>query len=445
MIINQFRIWAKTASATRRADGASALARAYLHSRFDDAQRREVLVVLAGFLDDRSPLVRYALAEAFACAPNAPPPIVLALADDQSSIASIVLALSPVLTDGQLIDCAATSDDLAQSAIASRPGLSASVAAALCEIAGAAALVVLADNETATIRDFSIRRMIERHGDCAALREALLGRPDLPAAARLDLVAATMRALSAFVTERNWMSDERVARVAREAKDKAVIVIAATDRGWHGALDLVAHLRKSGDLTVGFAFRAILSGRSDLFKATLSELSGATMARVDGLTEQSDSGGFAAIYRKAGLPLDLLPAFRIALRATRAADWTMASVAGLSRQVVERVLAACDTINVGDLDKLLVLLRRFEVEAAREEARHMPAAGARRAAGAVLNGALSGEVSGDPNAEPLLLTERDAADDLALQRHERRRVTARCQPRSLTIDMAALEAELCAA
>lgn len=443
MIINQFRIWAETASSTSRADGASALARAYLSSGFDDAQRREALVVLSGFLDDGSPLVRGALAEAFACAPNAPHPIVLALADDQSSIAAIVLALSPVLTDGQLIDCAATSDDLAQSAIASRPGLSASVAAALCEIAGAAALVVLADNGSATIRDFSIHRMIERHGDCAPLREALLGRQDLPAAARVDLVAATMRALGAFVTERNWMSDERVARVAREAKDKAAIVIAGTDRGWHGALDLAAHLRKSGDLTVGFAFRAILSGRIDLFKATLSELSGATMVRVDGLTEQSDSGGFAAIYRKAGLPLDLLPAFRIALRAARAADWTVTGAAGLSRQVVERVLTACDTVNAGHFDKLLVLLRRFEAEAARDEARRVPAFGAGRAAGlrpAALPSHADRTVS---RAEPLLLT--DPAAGLAAHRHERRAVAARHKPKTLTIDMAALEAELCVA
>ncbi len=436
MIINQFRVWAETASSTRRAAGANTLARAYLSSGFDAAQRRDALVVLSSFLDDCSPMVRMALAEAFACAPDAPHHIVLALADDQSSIAAIVLALSPVLTDGELIDCAATSDAHAQSAIASRPDLSASVAAALCEIADAEALVVLADNSSATIRDFSLHRMIERHGDHAPLREALLRRADLPAAARVDLVAATMRVLGAFVTERNWMSDERVARVAREAKDKAVIVIAETTRGWHGALDLAAHLRTSGDLTVGFAFRAILSGRLDLFKATLSELSGATMARVDGLTEQCDSAGFAAIYRRAGLPLDLLPAFRIAIRAARAADWTMAGAAGLARQVVERVLTACDTINGGDLDKLLVLLRRFEAEAARDEARRRPLLNS----GATALSLLERRTGAD--AEPLLLTEFEAADTNVSRRPQRHAIVERRAYAGPTIDMAALEAEL---
>jgi uncharacterized protein (DUF2336 family) len=435
MIINQFRIWARTAAPTSRADGASALARAYLYSGFDDVRKREALVVLAGFLDDPSPLVRAALAEAFACSPDAPHHIVLALADDQSSIAAVVLALSPVLSDGELIDCAATSDPIGQSAIASRPDLPASVSAALCEIAGAAALTVLAGNETATICDFSIHRMIERHGDCGELREALLRRLDLPPAARLDLVAATMRALSTFVTERNWMSGERVARVAREAKDKAAIVIAESSRGWRGALDLAAHLRASGDLTAGFALRTILSGRIDLFKACLSELSSASMARVDGLVDQPDSAGFAAIYGKAGLPLELLPAFRIALRAAGAADWTMARASGLSRQVIERVLTACDRINAGDLDKLLVLLRRFETEAAREEARCSPPPDARAIQVSTYDGVVK------PEAEPLLLKDLDTGPTV----RERRRVAARREPRLLTIDMAALEAELCAA
>ena len=411
---------------------------AYLYSDFDADQKRDALVVLAGFLDDCSPLVRGALAEAFASASGAPHHIVLALADDQSPIAAIVLASSPILSDGELIDCAATSDEICQSAIASRPDLSASVAAALCEIAEATALAVLARNGTANIRDFSIHRMIERHGCHAEMREALLVREGLPAAARLDLVAATMRALGAFVIERNWMSDERVARVTREAKDKAAIVIAETDPARRGALDLAAHLRKTGDLTVGLAFRSILSGRIDLFKATLSELSGASIARVDGLTDQPESGGFAAIYRRAELPLDLLPAFRIALGAAREADWATTRSVGLSRQLIERVLTACGAINAGELDKLLVLLRRFEAEAAREESRRAPASETK-----LTNHTASRRLH--EKIEPLLLTDSNINETHAPYQTGRRHNSSRREPRILTIDMAALEMELCAA
>ena len=426
MIVHQFRAWARTASPPSRADGARALARAYLYSDLAADQKREAIAVLTGFLDDPSPLVRRALAEAFAVSPAAPHHIVLALADDQASIAAIVLLGSPVLSEAELIDCAATADEIAQQAIASRPTLSGSLSAALAETGAPSALVALARNREATIPAFSMARMIERHGDVAEVREALLSRDDLPSAARLDLVAATMRALGAFVTERNWMSDERVGRVAREAKDKAAIVIAQSARSWQGALDLASHLRRSGDLTVGFAFRAILSGRADLFKATLSELSGTPIARVDGLSRQADSAGFAALYRKASLPLDLLPAFRIALQAAGEADWTRAPSEGLSCRVIERVLTACQGINGGHLDKLLVLLRRFESEAAREEARAAPA-----------------RVPAAPRiVEPLVLEDLEAGSYRAPAVPSR---LARGEPTLLTIDMAALEAELCAA
>ncbi len=68
--------------------------------------------------------MRRALAEAFASAPDAPHHIVLGLADDQSDISSIVLGRSPVLSDSDLIDCAAIGDAIAQSAIALRPVVS---------------------------------------------------------------------------------------------------------------------------------------------------------------------------------------------------------------------------------------------------------------------------------------------------------------------------------
>lgn len=43
--------------------------------------------------------------------------------------------------------------------------------------------------------------------------------------------------------------------------------------------------------------------------------------------------------------------------------------ARLSRQMIERVLTSCAQIKDGELDKVMALLRRFDSEAAREEAR----------------------------------------------------------------------------
>ena len=61
MIVRSFLSWAQTASAAQRAEGAGALARAYLYSDLDPAARRDAEIALTSLLDDPSPLVRRAL------------------------------------------------------------------------------------------------------------------------------------------------------------------------------------------------------------------------------------------------------------------------------------------------------------------------------------------------------------------------------------------------
>src|SRR5436305_564930 len=104
MLVRKFMLWVGQVSASERAEGAGALARAYLYSDLQADEQREAEVALFALLDDPSPIVRKSLAEAFASATEAPHAIVLALADDQSAISSIVLGRSPVLSDAELID-----------------------------------------------------------------------------------------------------------------------------------------------------------------------------------------------------------------------------------------------------------------------------------------------------------------------------------------------------
>ena len=370
MIVQKFLERSRTASAANRADGVSALARAYLYTPFSPEDRASAETALTMQLDDPSPLVRRALAESFASASEAPRHIVVALAGDQSDIATLVLARSPLLSDGDLVDCAAIGDAFAQAAIALRPRLSAGVSAALAEVGAREALISLVVNAGADLTERAMRRIVQRFGDDGEIREALLSRPHLPASLRSELVLATSKALSAFVTGCDWLSPERTERVMREAREKAQVII-ATSGDDEGEAPFARYLRQSGQLTAGLVLRALLSGNTSLFEGALCELSGLPMRRVAGLARDWRSAGFAALYAKAGLPATLLPAFRAALGAMRelgAAPDAGAS-ARLSRKMIERVLTSCAQIKGGELDKVMALLRRFESEAAREDAR----------------------------------------------------------------------------
>ncbi|MGD0719748.1 MAG: DUF2336 domain-containing protein [Roseiarcus sp.] len=362
-IVRRFIAWAQRADAAGRAQAASALARAYLYSDLGAALRRETAIGLASLLDDPSTLVRRALAEALAGAAEAPHHIVLALASDQSEVSSIVLALSPVLTDADLVDCVAMGDVRAQIALARRPRLGVSVAAALAEIGEREAVVALVDNLAADLGKRVMVRIFERFGEDAQMREALLARPTLPATLRCDLVAATARALSAFVADRRWLSPERADRITREAADQGALRAGKFCEG-EEMPELVRHLRDRGRLTIALLVRALLSGHRELVAHAFCELSGVPRSRIAGFFREPRGAGFAALYAKTGLPVQFLPAFRAALDETGAAQGDHMSWAA-----TERVIAACEKLNAPGLDTLMSLLRRFEAEAAREEAR----------------------------------------------------------------------------
>jgi uncharacterized protein (DUF2336 family) len=365
-IVRRFLDWAQRADAGERAEAASALARAYLYSDLSPSLRREATIGLTSLLDDHSTLVRRSLAEALASASNAPHHIVLALASDQSEVSSVVLARSPVLSDAELVDCAAIGDARAQIALARRPRLSVGVAAALAEIGRREAVIALAGNHDADLSRGVMLRIIERFGEDAEAREALLARPSLPAPFRCDLVAATAKALSRFVAACDWMSAERAERVTREASEQGTISVAVSSSR-DEMPDLVRHLRQSGGLTVALLLRGLLSGNRALFEYSLAELSGLKLARIAGLVREPRSAGFAALYRKTGLPDQFLGVFRAALLAL---DKTQAHPGDqLSTVLIERVIEACERSGSPELHKMVSLLRRLEADAARCEAR----------------------------------------------------------------------------
>ena len=176
--------------------------------------------------------------------------------------------------------------------------------------------------------------------------------------------------------------------------------------------------------------RAVLGNRLALFKTILAELAQVPAIRVDAVVRRCEGSGFASIYRKAGLPIELLPAFRCALagRSDNGSD-----AVDLSRTAIERVLAACADVRDPAIGRLVSLLRRFETEAARDQARveaqaSMPPPPAR----------------GMASMEPLLLTDLALDDRLPPYLPGVERLVPRRRV-PYTIDLAAIEAQLLAA
>jgi uncharacterized protein (DUF2336 family) len=369
MIVRQFIGWIKTAPAGERAEATRALARAWLISDLSEDARIAAEGALLMLLDDTSPLVRRAMADVFAHSYEAPAAIVQALALDQPSVALPILEHSPLLIDADLVDLVATADGEMQCAVARRMNLPSSVCAAIAEVGSAAAALELIENAYAELAPFSWDRIVERHGHLAAIRESMLVLEDLPAATRVALVAKLSDTLAQFVVAKNWLSADRAERVAGEARDRSTVSIAASSQG-EDMRGLIAHLRATSQLTAGLILRALLSGNLELFEAALAELSGLPRARVSALLFDRGEASLVALLKRAGLPESTFGAFRAALEVIHETGFvdTLGGAARLRRRMVERVLTHCEA-DENAAGPLLILLRRFATESAREEAR----------------------------------------------------------------------------
>ena len=369
MIVRQFISWVRTAPAGERAEATRALSRAWLVSDLSEEDRAAAEGALLMLLDDPSPLVRQAMAEVFARSTEAPGAIVQALSLDQPSVALPVLEHSPLLIDADLVDLIAIGNSEVQCAIARRVNLPPSVCAAIAEVGTAAAALELIENAYAELAPFSWDRIVERHGHLGAIRESMLVLEDLPAATRVALVAKLSDTLAQFVAARNWLSADRAGRIANEARERSTINIAARSLG-DDMHELVLHLRATGQLTAGLILRALLSGNLELFDHALAELSGLPPARVSSLLHDRGGASLRALLTRAGLPESTFGAFRVALEAGHEIGFvdTLDGAVRLRRRMVERVLTHCET-DPQVAEPLLILLRRFATEAAREEAR----------------------------------------------------------------------------
>lgn len=300
MVVSHFLKWIYTARVAERAAAASALARAYIDTDLPFEDRCAAEAALTLLIDDPSSKVRQAMAETLSMSHHAPIQIVDALASDQPEVAALVLARSPLLTDADLIDRVATGQKATQELIADRPAVSMALAAAIAEIGEPEACLTLLANSGADIASLSFRRMAERHGYLAPVREALVTDRRLPADCRHMLLVKLGETLKGSPLVLALMGSARAERVMRDACVKASLtLIEGTRADEHPAL--IEHLRLRGDLTASFVIRTIAHGKVDFFGSALVALSQQSEQRVRALLAGGHDVALQALFRAAGL------------------------------------------------------------------------------------------------------------------------------------------------
>ncbi len=376
MIVAKFLSWIETAPVERRAEATSALARAYLFSDMAEEEKEAAETALTLLLDDASPLVREAMSYALATSPYAPRQVILSLVQDIDLVAAPVAAASPVLLDAELVDLVAKRDEVMQMAIAHRPSISPSLSAAIAEVGGVRACQILLQNAGAQITIFSLRRLAERFGKHADMRNALLAMPGLPVDIRQTLIVQLGDALEQLALVQSFVSSERRTSLVKDACDKATVDLAFCCAHGEEMAALVEHLRLSGQLTADILIRGLCMGNVELFVTSMVSLTGMSDKRVRDCVSDANSGVVAVLCKKAGISQRVAPAILSALTAYQ-------SLAGdllpetprtrFARLMVDRILSDYQGGYDDEMDDLHALLRRFATQIARDEAREMSA------------------------------------------------------------------------
>lgn len=374
MIVAKFLSWIETAPVERKAEATSALARAYLFSDMAADEKEAAETALTILLDDASPLVREAMAYALAASPYAPRQVILSLVQDVDLVAAPVAAASPVLLDAELVDLVAKREEVMQMAVAHRPSISPSLAAAIAEVGSARACQILLQNAGAQITVFSLRRLAERFGKQADMRNALLAMTGLPVDIRQMLIVQLGDALEQLALVQTFVSSERRTSLVKDACDKATVDLAFCCAHGEEMAALVEHLRLSGQLTADILIRGLCMGNVELFVSAMVSLSGMSDKRVRDCVSDANSGVVSALCKKAGISQRVAPAVLSALNAYQSLSLDLlpeTSRTRFARLMVDRILSDYQGEYDDEMDDLHALLRRFATQIARDEAREM--------------------------------------------------------------------------
>ena len=343
-----------------RAQVAATVAVLFVEGALDARERRYAIAILEHLARDLEQRVREALSEHVKHCALLPHSIARTLAKDVESVAVPIIRYSSVLEEADLLAIAHGGSEAKQIALAQRENLAAVVSHALVESEIESVVGVLLANETARIDEASYLKILEGFGRNETIQALMAERPGLPASIVARLLTRVGDGLREGLIERfelpETIAGDLTARARERALSESFGQIATPE-----TLEAVARrLLEEGSLTPIFLLRALCTGQLRLFTAGVAARAGISVGNADELMRDGGRQGFMALYLHAGLPGDLMSAFRIALdvvleaEAAGPAPWSEA----VTQRIIGCLVVAYDGLAPGHLESVLAQLAR---------------------------------------------------------------------------------------
>ncbi|USG60765.1 DUF2336 domain-containing protein [Sneathiella marina] len=288
---------------------------------------------------DIDPAVRAALSEELKDCNFLNREAVKKLAQDIDVVSLPIIALSPLLTERDLLEIFETASEAKQIAIADRAELDLVVTDQIAERACFEAVEACLENQGAIIGRKGYQHILARFGNEESIQELLVRRPSLP--------KDTVKRLCEFISEDNkqelmegdHLSDALSARMILNARERVLAKSLSRRMTDYEQKKASISLQKEGRLTATLMLRSLISGNQSFFLSALAEASGISKKRVNSLTSGRGYLGFKRLYERAEMPNYLYEAFRTVLEEQRNARHyhPRADMDNLQQRLIDRI------------------------------------------------------------------------------------------------------------
>lgn len=344
-------------SVDTRAATAAKVAVTFDEPSLSAAERSEAENVIRLFARDAAVVVRQALAEQVKESKRLPHDVALTLARDVEQVAMPVLQFSDVLNDGDLIEIVRDRSPEKQTAIARRKTVSEIVSQALVSDGHEEAVVVLAANEGADLREGDLNKLIDKHGKSERIQASLARRQRMPATVVERLFTLVSDNLRGQLLSRRELPASLVNDLVKTAREKATVGTLSF-RSESEVERLVKHLHANGRLTPSIIIRAMCMGDLAFFESAIAVLAKVPVANTRMLIHDGGVLGLKAIYGAAEMPPQYFSAVRAAIdvAAETQYDGKPQDRERYRRRMIERVLTQVEDIGADTLDYLMAKL-----------------------------------------------------------------------------------------
>ena len=289
---------------------------------------------------DADERVRMALSANLKECPFLPHEIALTLANDVETFSKPILAFSPILTDGDLIEIISSQGEEKQKEIASRSSVSPNVSDALIDTRNEVVVSTLVANDRAEISTNSMQRVLDDFESSDLVKSSMVGRSSLPMEVSERLVTMVSNKLQQELIGRHELSSDQISDLILQAREKATLGLLGGDGNKQDARRLIVHLYQNDRLTPTIMLRALCMGDMDFFEGSVAVRSQVPLSNARAILHSRDRTTISSILKKADLPAPLRPAFAAAIAVADDTDYDGGAddQERFRRRMIERII-----------------------------------------------------------------------------------------------------------